>query len=239
MASKGKGARQQAVRRARIAAAQQASRRKDRRRRRTFAIGGAILVAVIVLAAFVASSGGSSKSNVSAGSASSLANLGSDALGASDASGAPPASSGASVAGTPCVAMNDDSLPVGAPYVPVQVGPPPTQLVTQELRAGTGPAVAPHDSVTVNYVGVACTTGKIFDTSYGKQAAQFSLDDVIPGWQQGIPGMQVGGQRLLGIPPNLAYGDNPPPGISPGETLWFAVELVSIDTGSTTTTATP
>jgi peptidylprolyl isomerase len=221
------------VRRARIAAAQQASRKRDSRRRRIFAIGAAVLVAAIVLGAFVASSGGSSKSNVNAGTVSGASLVPND-------SGAPTTAAATSVAGQPCVAMNDDTLPAGAPFVPVHVGPPPTQLVSEELRGGTGPAVAPHDTVTVNYVGVSCTTGKIFDTSYGKQAAQFSLDDVIPGWQQGIPGMQVGGQRLLGIPPNLAYGDSPPPGISPGETLWFAVELVSIDgSGSTTTTAAP
>jgi peptidylprolyl isomerase len=220
------------VRRARIAAAQQASRRRDSRRRRIFAIGAAVLVAAIVLGAFVASSGGS-KSKVSAGAASGASLVPND-------SGAPTTAAATSVAGQPCVAMNDDTLPEGAPFVPVHVGAPPTQLVSEELRAGTGPAVAPHDTVTVNYVGVSCTTGKIFDTSYGKQAAQFSLDNVIQGWQQGIPGMQVGGQRLLGIPPSLGYGDNPPPGISPGETLWFAVELVSIDgTDATATTAAP
>ncbi|HEY2814806.1 MAG TPA: FKBP-type peptidyl-prolyl cis-trans isomerase [Acidimicrobiales bacterium] len=215
MASKGKGARQQAVRRARIAAAAHAAERQKRQKRIT-AIGLAgLLIVVLAVGAVVATA-----HNDSSNKASSIANT----------------SSGSTGPGAPCVTMAD-ALPAGAPYVPVQVGPPPAQLVTQELRAGTGPAVQPGDSVVVNYVGVACSTGKIFDSSYSRgQPASFALSDVIPGWQQGIPGMQVGGQRLLGIPPNLAYGANPPPGIAANETLWFVVELESIGASSTTDT---
>ena len=100
-----------------------------------------------------------------------------------------------------------DPLPAGAPNVPVQVGPPPTTLVKQDLVVGTGAEVQAGDTVTVNYIGVSCSTGKIFDSSYTRgQPATFSLDQVIPGWTQGIPGMKVGGQRLLGIPSDLAYG---------------------------------
>ncbi len=203
--TKNKGARQQAVRRARIAQAAEAARRQDKRKRWIVVGGVSVLIVAVVLGAFVTNSGGSSKATTTAGS-------------------------------TSCVAMTD-TPPVGAPYVPVHVGPAPTKLVTQELRVGTGPAVAPGDSVTVNYIGVNCSDGKIFDSSYSRnQPASFSLDQVIPGWQQGIPGMQVGGQRLLGIPPDLAYGPEGRPGIPPNATLWFAVDLVSID-GQASTTA--
>ena len=76
---------------------------------------------------------------------------------------------------------------------------------------------------------MSCSTGKIFDTSYGKTPATFPLDNVIPGWQQGIPGMKVGGTRLLGIPSDLAYGaQGYPPDIAPDETLWFVVELKNV-----------
>ncbi len=91
---------------------------------------------------------------------------------------------------------------------------------------GTGADVGPNDTVTADYIGVACSTGKIFDSSYSRgQPAQFPLANVIPGWQQGIPGMKVGGQRLLGIPGNLAYGAAGRPGIAPDEALWFVVTI--------------
>jgi len=206
-----KGARQQAVRRARVAQAELAAQRAQRRKRVTVMLGAFVLLAATVLAVAVAGRGGPH---------------------------APPAAASTSSA-APCVAMTD-LPPAGAPYVPVHVGPPPTQLVTEELRAGTGPKVQPGDTVTVNYIGVKCSDGKIFDSSYSRgQPATFALSDVIPGWQQGIPGMQVGGQRLLGIPPDLAYGAAGRPGIPPNETLWFVVELDSIGPAAPTTTTAP
>ena len=122
-----------------------------------------------------------------------------------------------------------DPLPPGAPAVPVDVGPPPAALVTRDLVPGPGAVVAAGATVTVNYIGVACSTGKIFDSSYSRgQPATFPLSNVIKGWQDGIPGMKVGGRRLLGIPPLLAYGvRGSPPAIGPNETLWFVVEVTA------------
>jgi peptidylprolyl isomerase len=138
-----------------------------------------------------------------------------------------------SAAGKPCVALADP-LPAGAPDVPIQVGPPPTQLVTKDLKEGTGAVVQSTDQVTVNYIGVSCSTGKIFDSSYSRgQPAQFGLDQVIPGWTQGITGMKVGGQRLLGIPSDLGYGaQGNPPAIAPDEALWFVVEVTDAQPAS-------
>jgi peptidylprolyl isomerase len=134
----------------------------------------------------------------------------------------------ASAAGKPCVAVTD-ALPAGAPEVPVQVGTPPTSLVSKDLQPGTGAEATASSTVTVDYIGVSCSTGKVFDTSYGKTPATFPLGNVIPGWQQGIPGMKVGGTRLLGIPPSLAYGaQGYPPDIAPDETLWFVVQLKNV-----------
>ncbi len=86
-------------------------------------------------------------------------------------------------------------------------------------------------TVTVNYIGVSCSSGVIFDSSYSHSPpapATFSLSAVIPGWQQGIPGMNVGGKRLLGIPPDLAYGNTGSPNgtFGPQETLWFVIEVL-------------
>ncbi len=131
-----------------------------------------------------------------------------------------------SAAGKPCVAVSDP-LPAGAPTVAVKVGAPPTQLVKEDIKEGTGAVVNPNDSVTVNYIGVSCSTGKIFDSSYSRnQPATFPLNQVIKGWTDGIPGMKVGGQRLLGIPADQAYGaQGKPPTIAPDEPLWFVVEV--------------
>ncbi len=133
----------------------------------------------------------------------------------------------ASATGKPCVPVADP-LPAGAPNVPVKVGPPPTRLIIEDLKEGTGATVSATDTVTVNYIGVSCSSGKIFDSSYSRgQPATFALSGVIKGWTDGIPNMKVGGQRLLGIPPEQAYGDQSrPPAISPNETLWFVVEMV-------------
>jgi peptidylprolyl isomerase len=150
-----------------------------------------------------------------------------------DSSTAPSGASGttptvASAKGKPCVAVADP-LPAGAPSVPVKVGPPPTALVSEDLTPGTGAEAAATSTVTVDYIGVSCSTGKIFDTSYGKQPATFPLNQVIPGWTQGIPGMKVGGTRVLGIPSELAYGaQGYPPDIAPDEALWFVVELKDV-----------
>jgi FKBP-type peptidyl-prolyl cis-trans isomerase len=134
-----------------------------------------------------------------------------------------------SAKGKPCVAFAD-TLPKGAPAVPVQVGPPPKSLVKKDLKIGTGPVVPAGAKVEVNYIGVACSTGKIFDSSYGKQPITADLKQgVIAGWIKGVPGMRVGGRRLLGIPSADAYGPSSPAAlIAPDEALWFVVDAVSL-----------
>lgn len=131
-----------------------------------------------------------------------------------------------SAAGEDCVAFADQ-LPTGAPDVPMTPGPPPTELVIEDLVVGTGPAVAPGATVTVDYIGTSCSTGMIFDDSYSRgQQATFGLEQVIPGWTEGLVGMQEGGERLLVIPPDMAYGSKgSPPNIQPDETLYFVVTL--------------
>lgn len=146
-----------------------------------------------------------------------------------------------SVAGQPCVALADP-LPEGAPEFTIPEGPPPTELVIEDLVEGTGEEVPEGATIKANYVGVSCSTGKIFDDSYSRgEPTEFSLNGVIAGWTEGIPGMKVGGQRLLVIPPDQAYGDSPPsPDIAPGETLVFLVEPTEVvGTGTDTPTAGP
>jgi peptidylprolyl isomerase len=128
--------------------------------------------------------------------------------------------------GTDCVELADE-LPPGAPAFTVPTGPPGEELVVDDIVVGTGPEVQPEDTVTLHYVGANCSTGTIFDSSYTRgEPAIFELDGLIRGWQLGIPGMKVGGQRLLVIPPDLGYGAQGRPGSIPGnETLVFFVSV--------------
>jgi peptidylprolyl isomerase len=143
----------------------------------------------------------------------------------------------ASALGKDCVALADP-LPAGAPSVPVPVGPPPTSLIVENLVTGTGAPVVATDTVTVNYIGVSCSTGKIFDSSWSRnQPATFGLNQVISGWTQGLVGMQPGGSRLLVIPPELGYGSSGQGDIAPDETLVFVVDLISATPSSATTIA--
>jgi peptidylprolyl isomerase len=184
------------------------------RRRRAIQVGAGVLVALAVI--FLLSRGGDDSTDVVT----------------TDSSTTAPDDTVASAAGKPCVPVAGQ-LPAGAPEVPVKLGPPPAQLVKEDLKIGTGATVGPKDTVTAHYIGVSCSTGKIFDSSYSRnQPIPFSLTGVIKGWTDGIPGMQVGGQRLLGIPPDQGYGaQGSPPDIAPGETLWFVVEIVETKPG--------
>jgi peptidylprolyl isomerase len=117
-----------------------------------------------------------------------------------------------------------------APTVGIAAGAAPaTSLVTVDLAPGSGTPVPDGAEVTVSYCGVGLATGNVFDSSWARgEPISFPLAGVIPGWSEGIPGMQPGGRRLLIIPAALAYGDNPPtPAIEPGETLVFVVDLLA------------
>jgi FKBP-type peptidyl-prolyl cis-trans isomerase len=118
------------------------------------------------------------------------------------------------------------------PKVTVPKGAPPKQLVTKDLETGTGPAAKAGDEVTVQYVGVGYDSKKEFDSSWSRnEPFPFNLGagEVIPGWDQGIQGMKVGGRRELVIPPNLAYGPaGSPPVIGQNETLIFVVDLEAV-----------
>jgi peptidylprolyl isomerase len=119
------------------------------------------------------------------------------------------------------------------PKVEKPSGAPPKELVTDDLEEGSGPEAKSGDTVTVQYVGVNYKTGKEFDSSWSRsEPFSFTLGagEVIPGWDQGIEGMKVGGRRELVIPPELGYGPaGAPPAIPPNETLVFVVDLEAVE----------
>ncbi len=128
-----------------------------------------------------------------------------------------------------------DRSPAGTfgtqPTVNVPSGPPPTQLESTDLITGTGPAAKDGDTITVQYVLATYSSGKVVQASWTTQAFSFTLGQgqVIPGWDQGVVGMKVGGRRELLIPPALGYGSQSPgPGISANDTLVFVVDLLKI-----------
>jgi len=117
------------------------------------------------------------------------------------------------------------------PEIATPAGDPPTSLIKKDLVVGEGAAIKKGQLATVEYVGVSWSTGEEFDASWGGQPFQFPLgqQQVITGWDEGVPGMKVGGRRELVIPPDQAYGpQSPGPGIGPNETLVFVVDLKRI-----------
>jgi peptidylprolyl isomerase len=167
-------------------------------------------------------SGGSSTIKVGNENKADEALANTSATGASGATGA----AGATTAKTPT------SGPLSKePTVTPPSGPAPKTLEVKDLIKGTGAEAKAGDTVTVNYVGVLYKGGKEFDASWQRsEPFSFALGkgQVIPGWDQGVAGMKVGGRRELIIPAALAYGaKGSPPKIPPNAPLVFVVDLLA------------
>jgi len=178
-----------------------------------------------------------------------VAALGATACGYSDpyANPGPVANESPGPQATPSVSPGADDFNAGA-GLPVVTYPDGLKIV--DLKVGTGDTAKAGMVVTMQYTGWL-TNGTQFDTSRqagrgpfkvllssdqglcSRQGADYTC--VIQGWNEGIPGMEVGGKRKLTIPPSLAYGAQPPQGspIPPNATLIFQVELVSVAPGPT------
>ena len=120
-------------------------------------------------------------------------------------------------------AASDDKQKVTVPHL--------TKLEIDDKKVGTGSKVEKGDEVWVWYTG-KFQNGKVFDTNKKDGAIPFHVvvgsGDVIPGWAEGLLGMQKGGQRHLGIPFKLAYGAQGNKAIPPESDLIFDIELVTL-----------
>ena len=115
------------------------------------------------------------------------------------------------------------------PEIEFYEGPEPTELVTIDIDEGTGAEAVASSTVDVHYLGVDFESGEEFDSSWGRgQSVKFPLRQLIAGWQEGIPGMKVGGRRQLICPPHLAYGPAGGGHHLSGRTLTFVIDLMGV-----------
>jgi peptidylprolyl isomerase len=118
--------------------------------------------------------------------------------------------------------------PKSKPEVEFYDGAEPTELVIIDLEEGTGAVAQPGATVEVHYLGVDFESGEEFDSSWSRgQSIEFPLSGLIKGWQDGIPGMKVGGRRELICPPSLAYGAAGSGHRLSGRTLTFVIDLLA------------
>ena len=171
----------------------------------------ALLVVPLLLLAACSSSSGEAKTKV----ASELATTSAPLRGAGPGKECHPASA---------PAMH------GAPMAVVPEVAPRTLQVT-DLKVGHGDPVHVGQNITVQYLGVACSTGTQFVTTWDRNVpyATRLAPPLMEGWIRGIPGMRVGGQRQLVVPPRMGYGEvGYRKLVRPGETLVYVIELESI-----------
>ena len=115
------------------------------------------------------------------------------------------------------------------PQIEAQTGPAPEELVSVDLVVGDGEEAKAGGLVEVHYVGVDFESGQEFDSSWDRgQSIEFPLNGLIAGWQEGIPGMKVGGRRELICPPEKAYGPAGAGHFLSGKTLVFVIDLLDV-----------
>jgi peptidylprolyl isomerase len=114
------------------------------------------------------------------------------------------------------------------PEIEPTLGPEPTELVIEDITVGAGEAAEPGATVEVHYLGVTFE-GDEFDASWNRgESIEFPLNGLIRGWQEGIPGMKVGGRRKLVCPPEWAYGPAGGGHRLSGQTLVFVIDLLAV-----------
>jgi len=115
------------------------------------------------------------------------------------------------------------------PVLEPMLEPAPSVLTIQEVTLGDGAEAPANSVVNVHYLGVDYETGEEFDSSWSRgESIEFPLNRLIKGWQEGIPGMKVGGRRILICPPEMAYGPAGSGHRLSGRTLVFVIDLLGV-----------
>ena len=133
---------------------------------------------------------------------------------------------------TPASSETEDQVPDETAQIidnfdgPVEVD----ELRYEDEVVGDGEEVQPGGTVTIHYTGALASDGSVFDSSVGGEPVTFALDELIAGWQEGIPGMKVGGKRRLFIPSAQGYGESGSgSSIPPNSDLIFDIELFATE----------
>ncbi len=127
--------------------------------------------------------------------------------------------------GIPTVVRASD----GRPGIIVPDAQPPTELVVQTLKKGTGAEVTGDAPVRLHYTGLTWADRTVFDTTWDADPKSIELDTTPDGFQTALKGQTVGSQVLVVIPPDEGYGDQPQGGIPADSTLVFVVDILGID----------
>ena len=115
------------------------------------------------------------------------------------------------------------------PILEPMLEPAPSVLTIQDVTLGDGVEAPANATVKVHYLGVDYETGEEFDSSWGRgEPIEFPLNRLVKGWQEGIPGMKVGGRRTLICPPAYAYGPAGGGHRLSGRTLVFVIDLLGV-----------
>jgi peptidylprolyl isomerase len=115
------------------------------------------------------------------------------------------------------------------PEIEPMLDPAPKVLTTKDMIIGDGTEAPANSVVNVHYLGVDYESGEEFDSSWSRgESIEFPLNRLIKGWQEGIPGMKVGGRRMLICPPEMAYGTAGGGHALSGKTLVFVIDLLGV-----------
>lgn len=129
-----------------------------------------------------------------------------------------------SASGLPSVTDNAGEAPTITP----PTGAAPTTLQSVDIIEGTGAEVLATSTITFHYTLMSWSDGQVLESSWTSgQPAVYPLTQLIAGWQQGLPGMKVGGRRLLVVPPSLGYGVIPGHPLE-AETLIFSLDILAV-----------
>jgi peptidylprolyl isomerase len=119
--------------------------------------------------------------------------------------------------------------PDGRPGLIIPDGAPPTDVVVQTLKKGTGETVTGDQPVRVHYTGVVWGEDEAFDSTWDGEPASLTLDGVVPGFAEALEGQTVGSQVMVVVPPDQGYGDQAQGAIPADSTLVFVIDILGLD----------